>query len=50
MDKMREDIKSGKLNNEMLELEKEMQTELGIDKGSPIWLRMMGRLILKYFK
>ena len=50
MDKMREDIKSGKLNNEMLQLEKEMQTELGIDKGSPVWLKMMGRLILKYFK
>ena len=50
MEKMKVDIQSGKLNNEILELEKEMQTELGIDKNSPVWMKMIGRLILKYFK
>ena len=30
------DIKTGKLNNRLSELEKEMQTELGIDKNSAV--------------
>ena len=47
---MKVDIQTGKLNNEILELEKEMQTELGIDKNSPVWMKMIGRLIIKYFK
>lgn len=50
IDKMKVDIQTGKLNNEILELEKEMQTELGIDKNSPVWMKMIGRLIIKYFK
>ena len=50
IDKMKIDIQTGKLNNEILELEKEMQTELGIDKNSPVWMKMIGRLIIKYFK
>lgn len=50
IEKMGVDIKTGKLNNDILELEKEMQTELGIDKNSPVWMKMIGRLIIKYFK
>lgn len=48
--KMGVDIRTGELNNEILELEKEMQKELGIDRNSPVWMKMIGRLILKYFK
>ncbi|AXH73270.1 MAG: DNA pilot protein [Microviridae sp.] len=50
IEKMGVDIRTGQLNNEILELEKEMQTELGIDSKSPTWLKMIGRLFMKYFK
>lgn len=50
IEKMKVDIKTGELNNEILELEKDLQKELGIDKNSPTFLKVVGRLILKYFK
>ena len=39
-----------KLENAILELEKNMQTTLGIDKNAPTWLRMLGRLVMSFMK
>lgn len=41
-----EQIKGKKLENAILELEKNMQEKLGIDRGGPTWIKMIGRLIL----
>lgn len=44
------DIDGKKLENAILELEKEMQTKLGIDRSAPTWLKMIGRLIQGFIK
>lgn len=45
-----EQISARKLENAILELEKEMQTKLGLDKNSPGWIKIIGRLILGFMK
>lgn len=50
IEKIGVDIRSGELNNEILELEKDLQKDLGIDKSAPTFLKIVGRLFLKYFK
>lgn len=43
-------IEKTKLENAILELEKNMQTTLGIDKNAPTWLRIIGRLVMSFMK
>lgn len=38
------------LENAILELEKDMQTKLGLDRNSPGWLKILGRLFLNFTK
>lgn len=45
-DILEENLKGAKLSNAILELEKDMQTKLGIDKTAPIWMKLLGRLFL----
>lgn len=45
-DKIAEEIKGAKLSNVILELESRLQTETGIDKTSPGWLKILGRLFI----
>lgn len=50
MDLMEENIKGAKLDNIIKELEAQLQTETGIDKNSPGWLKILGRLFVQMFK
>lgn len=43
-------IEGKKLENAILELEKKMQETLGLDKNSPAWMRIIGRLIMGFMK
>lgn len=45
-----EQINGQKLQNAISELEKDMQTKLGIDKTAPTWLKMIGRLLMTFIK
>lgn len=49
MDLLEENIKGAKLDNIIKELETKLQTETGIDKNSPTWLKIMGRLFVQLF-
>lgn len=49
MELMEENIKGAKLDNIIKELEKELQTQTGIDKNSPGWLKILGRLFVQMF-
>lgn len=43
-------IDGKKLENAILELEKDMQTTLGLDRSAPTWAKMIGRLIMSFIK
>lgn len=45
-DLLEENIKGAKLENIMKELESKLQTETGIDKNSPAWMKILGRLFI----
>lgn len=49
MDLMEENIKGAKLDNIIKELEAQLQTQTGIDKNSPGWLKILGRLFVQMF-
>lgn len=46
MDLLEENIKGAKLDNIIKELETKLQTETGIDKNSPTWMKILGRLFV----
>lgn len=45
-EKLDEELKGLKLNNIILDLESKLQTETGIDKNSPAWMKILGRLFV----
>lgn len=45
-DMMDEQVKGIKLENIMKDLESKLQTETGIDRNSPAWLKILGRLFI----
>lgn len=49
MDLLEENIKGAKLDNIIKELETKLQTETGIDKNSPVWMKILGRLFVQLF-
>lgn len=49
MDLLEENIKGAKLDNVIKELESKLQTATGIDKNSPYWLKILGRLFVGLF-
>ena len=46
MEIMEENLKGAKLDNVMKELEAKLQKETGIDRNSPAWLKILGRLFV----
>lgn len=46
MEFLEENIKGAKLNNIITELETKLQTETGIDRNSPFWFKILGRLFV----
>lgn len=46
MELIEQNIKGAKLENVIKELESKMQTETGIDRNSPTWLKILGRLFI----
>lgn len=46
---LEENIKGAKLNNIITELESKLQTETGIDRNSPAWMKILGRLFVQLF-
>ena len=46
MEIMEENLKGTKLDNVMKELEAKLQKETGIDRNSPAWLKILGRLFV----
>lgn len=47
IDLIEENIKGAKLDNIIKELESKLQTETGIDRNSPAWLKILGRLFVQ---
>lgn len=47
MDLMEENIKGAKLENIIKDLETRLQTETGIDRTSPAWMKVLGRLFVQ---
>lgn len=45
-----ENIKGASLDNVLRELETKLQTETGIDKNAPTWMKILGRLFVTLFK
>lgn len=50
MELLEENIKGAKLDNIIKDLETRLQTETGIDKNSPSWIKIIGRLFVNLFK
>lgn len=50
MEMLEENIKGAKLDNIIKELETKLQTETGIDRNSPTWLKILGRLFVTLIK
>lgn len=46
LDILEENLKGAKLDNVIKELESKLQTETGIDKNSPAWMKILGRLFV----
>lgn len=46
LDILEENLKGQKLENVMKELESKLQTETGIDRNSPAWMKILGRLFI----
>lgn len=46
---LEQNIKGAKLNNIITELESKLQTETGIDRNSPTWFKILGRLFVTLF-
>lgn len=46
MELLEQNIKGATLENVIKELETKMQTETGIDRNSPVWLKILGRLFI----
>lgn len=49
IDLIEEKTKGQKLENIITEIETKLQKETGLDKNSPAWSRMIGRMLVKYF-
>lgn len=49
MDLLEENIKGAKLDNIIKDLEAKLQTQTGIDRNSPGWLKILGRLFVSMF-
>lgn len=49
IDLVEKNIKTADLNNIILELEKDLQTQTGIDRNSAGWLKILGRLFVTLF-
>lgn len=49
-DILEQNLKGAQLSNIILELETKLQTETGIDKNSPAWMKILGRLFVQLFK
>lgn len=46
MDLLEEQIKGAKLDNIITDLEAKLQTQTGIDRNSPTWMKILGRLFV----
>lgn len=49
MDMLEQNIKGAKLDNIIKDLETRLQTETGIDRNSPAWMKIIGRLLVQLF-
>lgn len=49
IDLLEQNIKGAKLDNIIKELETKLQTETGIDRNSPAWIKILGRLFVQLF-
>lgn len=49
MELLEEHIKGAKIDNIINELEMELQTQTGIDRNSPAWMKVLGRLFVTLF-
>lgn len=48
-DILEENLKGAKLDNVIRDLETRLQTQTGIDKNSPAWMKILGRLFVELF-